>query len=113
MVEYTEKEALIASFEEDIAAAESHPRSHFSRDGIAYLKYAVSKVRSAPAANVREIEPIRSKGDQLRAMSDEELAKEFERGCPPGKDYISGNCVTSRDCYPCFLNWLKSPEVEV
>lgn len=55
-------------------------------------------------------EPI-TNADRIRAMSDEELLEvlDYELGCP-----ATGNCEKmNRDCYACWLDWLKQPsEVE-
>lgn len=53
--------------------------------------------------------------DRIRAMSDEELAETYAGGCPNGdrlkcgKYYLHGG----RDCFRCWLDWLKSPVEEV
>ena len=48
---------------------------------------------------------------KIRSMSDEELLEvlDYELGCP-----ATGNCEKmNRDCYACWLDWLKQPsEVE-
>lgn len=53
--------------------------------------------------------------DLVRAMTDEGLAETYAGGCPNGdrlncgKYYLHGG----RDCFNCWLDWLKSPvEVE-
>lgn len=49
--------------------------------------------------------------DRIRAMTDEELAEMCAGGCPNGdrlncgKYYLHGG----RDCFNCWLDWLKSP----
>ena len=47
--------------------------------------------------------------DRIRCMSDEELAKMLNDGCPPGRSYI--RC--GRDnCIDCWLGWLRQPAEE-
>ena len=47
--------------------------------------------------------------DVIRRMSDEELAKMLNDGCPPGRSYI--RC--GRDnCIDCWLGWLRQPAEE-
>lgn len=49
--------------------------------------------------------------DLIRAMTDEELAETYAGGCPNGnrlncgKYYLHGG----RDCFNCWLDWLKAP----
>ena len=55
-------------------------------------------------------EQMPSKADKIRAMSDEELLAvlDYEFGCP-----ATGNCEKmNRDCYACWLDWLKQPSEE-
>lgn len=53
----------------------------------------------------------RTNADRIRAMSDEELAAIYAVCCPNGdrlncgKYYLHGG----RDCFSCWLDWLKSP----
>lgn len=48
--------------------------------------------------------------DRIRQMTDEELAETYAGGCPNGdrlncgKYYLYGG----RDCFNCWLDWLKS-----
>lgn len=56
---------------------------------------------------------IPSHADSVRAMTDEDLAREFARrgGCP----HLCAKCPepqdipTQTDCITCWLAWLKSP----
>lgn len=53
-------------------------------------------------------------GDRIRAMTDEELAKEFEAMasyCAPGNRPSPDNCSPS-GCINCWINWLKQPAKE-
>ena len=45
--------------------------------------------------------------DRIRAMTDEELAKILNSGCPQGGANCNGRCGT------CWLDWLRSPVEEV
>ena len=47
--------------------------------------------------------------DRIRAMSDEELARVFNRGCPP--DRPPKECVKywSVGCEGCWADWLRQP----
>ena len=55
------------------------------------------------------IEAITTNADRIRRMSDEELAKMLNDGCPPGRSYI--RC--GRDnCIDCWLGWLRQPAEE-
>lgn len=53
--------------------------------------------------------------DCIRTMTNEELAETYAGGCPNrdrlncGKYYLHGG----RDCFNCWLDWLKSPVDEV
>lgn len=49
-------------------------------------------------------------GDRIRALSDEELAKEFNRHfrCPP----MQPRHCPDMPCYGCWLDWLKQPVEE-
>lgn len=52
--------------------------------------------------------------DRIRAMSDEELAKEFESMasyCAPGT-YPNVEICRIERCVECWLNWLKQPVKE-
>lgn len=51
--------------------------------------------------------------DRIRAMSDEELAKELWRksDCPTGMIQNGSKCFAIQDCERCWLDWLKR-EVE-
>ena len=44
--------------------------------------------------------------DRIRAMSDEELARELGRQCP------KGNTQPCDSCSHCWLYWLQQPEKE-
>ena len=53
--------------------------------------------------------PPMTNADRIRRMSDEELAKMLNDGCPPGRSYI--RC--GRDnCIDCWLGWLRQPAEE-
>ena len=54
-----------------------------------------------------EDEPVKTNGDRIRAMSDEELANQIE--CP--YDNVPELCYHST-CYDCVLKWLKQPVEE-
>ena len=45
-------------------------------------------------------------GDKIRAMTDEELAKILNGGCPQRRAKCNGRCGT------CWLEWLRSPVEE-
>lgn len=45
-------------------------------------------------------------GDRIRAMTDKELAKILNGGCPPG----GAKC--NEHCGLCWLDWLRSPVEE-
>ena len=55
--------------------------------------------------------PKPTNADRIRAMSDEELAKVFDRAssCPPGEvEARGGDCYRPRyECRDCWLEWLK------
>lgn len=74
-------------------------------------------VLDAPDPDIdRECEYFKhaTNADRIRAMSDEELAETYAGGCPNedrlncGKYYLHGG----RDCFNCWLNWLKAPVEE-
>lgn len=48
------------------------------------------------------METPQTNADRIRAMTDEELAKILNGGCPPGAKCY-GRCGT------CWLEWLRSP----
>ena len=53
-------------------------------------------------------------GDRIRAMTDEELAKEFDAMasyCAPGSSPSPCICSLS-ECINCWINWLKQPAKE-
>ena len=50
----------------------------------------------------RKVKP-KTNGDRIRAMTDEELAKILNGGCPQGGAKCHGSCET------CWLDWLRSP----
>lgn len=60
--------------------------------------------------NPRNSKPM-TNADRHRAMTDEELAETYAGGCPNGdrlncgKYYLHGG----RDCFNCWLDWLKNP----
>ena len=49
---------------------------------------------------------IITNADRIRAMSDEELAREFGRQCP------KGNTQPCDSCAHCWLYWLQQPAKE-
>lgn len=57
---------------------------------------------------------VPTNADRIRGMTDEELAETYAGGCPNGdrlncgKYYLHGG----RDCFNCWLNWLKAPVEE-
>ena len=65
-----------------------------------------------PAANVREVGPVQTKGDEIRAMSDEELAEWINKVSDDA--FFAGleRDLTEME-YPVnkghWLDWLKSP----
>lgn len=78
-------------------------------------KDVYSAVRRIPAVDVRE-NVIRTQGDKLRAMSDEELAQwiddhEATAWCPDDVpvDPVTKDCLHREYCWQCVLDWLKSP----
>jgi len=56
------------------------------------------------------IKPRLTNADRIRAMTDEELAKEFNRHfhCPP----MQPRRCPDMPCYGCWLDWLKQPAEE-
>lgn len=53
-------------------------------------------------------EPL-TNGDRIRNMTDDEMAKIINRGCPPGGTECSGS---NGRCGLCWLDWLRSPVEE-
>jgi hypothetical protein len=59
----------------------------------------------------QRVKKPQTNADRIRMMSDEELAETYAGGCPDGdrlncgKYYLHGG----RDCFNCWLDWLKSP----
>ena len=56
--------------------------------------------------------PPMTNADRIRAMSDEELAREYAlTGCPriPDDDVCDSFCDKHTCCYNCWLDWLKQP----
>ena len=94
MAEYIDKEALC---------------NWCLETGPSYCDQCVMNREGIPAADVRENGPILTKADEIRAMSDEELAewhkKMMEGYCPRP----TSECPN--DCCACWLGWLKQ-EVE-
>lgn len=80
----------------------------------AYAKCIVTYRGSACAAlrgtyGIDSDPEIVTNADRIRCMSDEELAKMLNDGCPPGRSYI--RC--GRDnCIDCWLGWLRQPAEE-
>ena len=73
----------------------------FQGDGkVAYVPVVVS-AKQQPMTN----------GDQIRSMTDEELAGEmFELAnyaCPPGKEFTRTSCGKNPECNNCWLDWLQ------
>lgn len=56
--------------------------------------------------NSENSEKTRTNADRIRAMTDEELAKILNSGCPSGRAKCNGLCGT------CLLDWLRSPVEE-
>ena len=50
----------------------------------------------------RKVKP-KTNRDRIRAMTDKELAKILNGGCPPGGAKCNERCET------CWLDWLRSP----
>lgn len=81
---------------------------------------AVNAIQFIPAADVRENGPILTKADEIRAMTDEELADKFRwLVCPfywvslPDETDRPADWSCKQNCHKCWLDWLKSPaEVE-
>lgn len=73
-----------------------------------WIEDMIDCVDDWPAADVRE-NVIRTQGDRLRAMDDEELAVWHEQCCP-NRDDIDKECQ-KESCEMCWLDWLKQ-EVE-
>lgn len=48
----------------------------------------------------------KTNSDRIRSMTDEELAKILDSGCPSGRAKCNGRCGT------CWLDWLRSPVEE-
>ena len=53
----------------------------------------------------RKVKP-KTNGDRIRAMTDDEMAKIINRGCPPGEAKCNDRCAL------CWLKWLRSPVEE-
>ena len=53
----------------------------------------------------RKVKP-KTNSDRIRAMTDEELAKILNGGCPQGGAKCNGHCGL------CWLDWLRSPVEE-
>lgn len=53
----------------------------------------------------RKVKP-KTNSDRIRSMTDEELAKILDSGCPSGRAKCNGHCGT------CLLDWLRSPVEE-
>jgi len=53
----------------------------------------------------QEVKP-KTNRDRIRAMTDKELAKILNGGCPPGGAKCNERCET------CWLEWLRSPVEE-
>lgn len=49
---------------------------------------------------------ITTNGDRIRAMTDEEMIKIINLGCPPG------GVKCNEHCRQCWLDWLKAPADE-
>ena len=56
----------------------------------------------------RKVKP-KTNSDRIRAMTDDEMAKIINRGCPPGGTECSGS---NGRCGLCWLDWLRSPVEE-
>ena len=57
--------------------------------------------------------PPKTKADRIRAMSDEEMAKEFSGQCPAifgGTRMAGEECAGFESCQDCWLDWLKQEE---
>lgn len=50
----------------------------------------------------RKVKP-KTNSDRIRAMTDNEMAKIINRGCPPGGSKCNDRCGL------CWLSWLRSP----
>ena len=50
----------------------------------------------------RKVKP-KTNSDRIRAMTDKELAKILNGGCPQGRAKCNGRCGT------CWLEWLRAP----
>ena len=50
-------------------------------------------------------------GDRIRAMSDEELVKNFWE-CMDDDKFCTGKCNDEADCDACRLAWLRQPAEE-
>lgn len=47
--------------------------------------------------------------DRIRAMSDEELARVFDRGCPPDRPPKECMKYWHVGCEGCWADWLRQP----
>ena len=64
------------------------------------------RFRYCPNCAAKMYEDCASNADQIRSMSNEELAKFLTpKGCPP----VFSNCPATT-CRQCWLNWLQMPE---
>ena len=71
--------------------------------------------RSIAAGHSRELageKMLKTRGDRIRAMPDEELAKRLWRklGCPAVKNYVT--CGYMGNCKDHWLDWLQQPAEE-
>lgn len=70
------------------------------------LREAFLGVAKLPAAG--EYHPC-TNADRIRAMSDEELAKWFDRDASEPLWCVLSECPDYEECVKCILKWLKSP----
>lgn len=71
------------------------------------LRLAVTEEACTVAAKVLRGPDVRTNADRIRAMSDEELARQFGAQCPK-----KVKRVCDKRCHLCWLEWLQQPVEE-
>ena len=71
-----------------------------------FSEYSVWSERCPNCGGTGIVKVPMTNADRIRAMSDEELAREFGRQCP------KGNTQPCDSCAHCWLYWLQQPAKE-